>query len=263
MTVLTIVKKTYSFIVMLVIVAVATSCITSKEIIYFQDEAVVENNQVNLNSDIIYKPNDLLFISVGGDKDAVAPFNLPAISYSSSSVAANGELKMPTYLIDTNGNIEYPVLGSIKLGGLTREQATMFLKNKVGEYVKDPIINIRLTNFTIMVLGEVNNPGTFIVEDERISLTEALGMAGDLSIFGKRDNVLLIREHDGKKTFTKFDLTSVNVVNSPHYYLEQNDVLYIEPNQAKVRSASFNPNNGIIISAIGTFATILAIFLVK
>lgn len=243
--------------------SIMCSCVSSKEIIYFQDEPVGLTNQINLNSDIIYKPNDLLFISIGGDKDAVAPFNLPAISYSTSSISANGELKMPTYLIDSDGFIEYPVLGSIKLAGLTRTQATLFLKNKLKDYIKEPIVNIRLINFTITVLGEVNSPGTFSIEDERITLPEALGLAGDLTIHGKRENVFLIRENNGKKEFAKIDLTSINVVNSPNYYLEQNDVIYVEPNQAKVRSASFNQNNAIIISAIGTLATILAIFISK
>lgn len=251
-----------SFSIIILFITVS-SCVTSKEIIYFQDEPISRSNQMDINPAITYKPNDLLFISVGGDKDAVAPFNLPAISYSASDLNANGELKMPTYLIDVNGNIEYPVLGTLNLAGLTRLQATAFLKNKLSEYVKDPIVNIRLINFTITVLGEVNAPGTFSIEDERISLTEALGMAGDLTIHGKRENVFLIRENEGIKQFTQFDLTSVNVVNSPNYYLQQNDVLYISPNKAKIRSASYNQNNGIIISAVGTLATILAIFLVQ
>ncbi|MBP93381.1 polysaccharide export outer membrane protein [Bizionia echini] len=254
-----IIKKTS----LLVIIAAVSSCVTSKEIIYFQDEPVSEYNDIAMNSDIIYKPNDLIFISIGGDADAVAPFNLPAVSYSVSSVNANADLKMPTYLIDKNGNIEYPVLGTIKLGGLTREDATSYLKKEISKYVKDPVINIRLINFTITVLGEVRNPGTFTVEDERISLIEALGLAGDLTIYGKRENVFLIRERDGKKVFTKFDLTKISTISSPNYYLEQNDVLVIEPNSAKIRSASYNQNNGVIISAVGTLATILAIFLVN
>ena len=261
MIVINFLKKQLVKTLVILLALTSLSCVTSKEIIYFQDEAISRENQVSLNSAIIYKPNDLLFISVGGDKDAVAPFNLPAISYSTSSVAATGDLKMPTYLVDNNGNIEYPVLGTITLGGLTREQATMYLKNKISEYVKDPIINIRLINFTVTVLGEVKNPGTFTIEDERISLTEALGLAGDLTIHGKRENVFLIRELDGKKQYTKIDLPSVNSLNSPSYYLQQNDVLYIEPNKAKVRSASYNENNGIIISAIATLATIAAIFI--
>ncbi|MFC5195163.1 polysaccharide biosynthesis/export family protein [Bizionia hallyeonensis] len=256
-------KSIIKKISILLLIVVVSSCVTSKEVIYFQDEPVSEYNDIPMNSDIVYKPNDLIFISVGGDADAVAPFNLPAVSYSVSSVNANADLKMPTYLIDKNGNIEYPVLGTIKLGGLSREDATSFLKNKISAYVKDPIINIRLINFTITVLGEVRNPGTFTVEDERISLIEALGLAGDLTIYGKRENVFLIRERDGKKVFTKFDLTKISTITSPNYYLEQNDVLVIEPNSAKIRSASYNQNNGVIISAVGTLATILAIFLVK
>ena len=109
----------------------------------------------------------------------------------------------------------------------------------------------------------MRNPGTFTVEDERISLIEALGLAGDLTIYGKRENVFLIRERDGKKVFTKFDLTKISTISSPNYYLEQNDVLVNEPNSAKIRSASYNQNNGVIISAVGTLATILAIFLVN
>jgi len=256
-------KSIIKKISILLLIVVVSSCVTSKEVIYFQDEPVSEYNDIPMNSDIVYKPNDLIFISVGGDADAVAPFNLPAVSYSVSSVNANADLKMPTYLIDKNGNIEYPVLGTIKLGGLSREDATSFLKNKISAYVKDPIINIRLINFTITVLGEVRNPGTFTVEDERISLIEALGLAGDLTIYGKRENVFLIREREGKKVFTKFDLTKISTITSPNYYLEQNDVLVIEPNSAKIRSASYNQNNGVIISAVGTLATILAIFLVK
>ena len=256
--------KLYKTISVFALWIFVSSCVTSKEIIYFQDEPVTKSNQMDVvNSAIVYKPNDLLFISVGGDKDAVAPFNLPAISYSTTEIDANGQLKMPTYLVDTDGNIEYPVLGTIKLADLTRMQATALLKNKLAEYVKDPIVNIRLINFTVTVLGEVNAPGTFTIEDERISLTEALGLAGDMTIHGKRENVLLIRENNGKKQFTQFDLTSINVVNSPNYYLQQNDVLYVQQNKAKVRSASYNQNNGIIISAVGTLATILAIFLVN
>ena len=190
----------------------------------------------SLNSDLIYKPNDLLTINVSGlDPDAVKPFNLPVVAYSNSVISAEGNLKMQTYLIDINGNIEFPVLGTIRLEGLTRTKATASLKEKLTEYIKDPIVNIRLANFTITVIGEVNNPGTFTIQDERISLIEALGLAGDLTIHGKRENVFLIREDNGVKRFTKFDLTSIKVVNSRNYYLTQNDVLYVEPNKASAK----------------------------
>ena len=249
---------------MLLAIISLTSCVSSKEIIYFQDEKIEKNDQVSLNSDLIYKPNDLLTINVSGlDPDAVKPFNLPVVAYSNSVISAEGNLKMQTYLIDIKGNIEFPVLGTIRLEGLTRTKATAFLKEKLTEYIKDPIVNIRLANFTITVIGEVNNPGTFTIQDERISLIEALGLAGDLTIHGKRENVFLIREDNGVKRFTKFDLRSIKVVNSRNYYLTKNDLPYVEPNKAKIRSSSYNENNVILISAISTLTTILAVFLIK
>lgn len=250
------------YILIFPVVISFTSCGSSKEIVYFQDEIIEKNDQVPVESELIYKPNDLLTIVVSGlDPEAVKPFNLPVIANNNSLIRAQGELKMQTYLVDLNGFIEFPVLGNIKLGGLSRSQATQLLKTRLTDYIKDPIVNIRLANFTITVLGEVNNPGTFTVEDERISLIEAIGLAGDLTIYGKRENVFLIREDNGVKRFTKFNLTSIKVVNSPNYYLTQNDVIYIEPNKAKVRSSSYNQNNVIIISAVATLATIIAILI--
>jgi len=250
------------YILIFPVVISFTSCGSSKEIVYFQDEIIEKNDQVPVESELIYKPNDLLTIVVSGlDPEAVKPFNLPVIANNNTLIKAQGELKMQTYLVDLNGFIEFPVLGNIKLGGLSRSQATQLLKTRLTDYIKDPIVNIRLANFTVTVLGEVNNPGTFTVEDERISLIEAIGLAGDLTIYGKRENVFLIREDNGIKRFTKFDLTSIKVVNSPNYYLTQNDVIYIEPNKAKVRSSSYNQNNVIIISAVATLATIIAILI--
>lgn len=254
-------QKLYS-ICLLFLVAIATSCTTSKEIVYFQDEPISSSGESSMvNTDIKYKSNDLVTITVSGDPDAVKPFNLQAISYDISQLDVQGSPRLQTYLIDRDGNIEFPVLGTIKLAGLTRTEATALIKGDLLDYVKAPIVNIRLINFTFTVLGAVNNPGAFTIEDEKISVLEAIGHAGDLSIFGKRENVFLIREENGVKRFTKFDLTSINIVNSPNYYLRQDDVIYVEPNQALVRSASYNQNNGIIISAIGTLATIIAILI--
>jgi polysaccharide export outer membrane protein len=202
----------------------------------------------------------LLTIDVAAlDPDAVRPFNLPAVNYSESVISAQGTLKMQTYLIDNNGHIEFPVLGTIKIGGLTRIEATAMMKERLTEYIKDPIVNIRIANFTITVIGDVNRPGTYTIQDERVTLPEALGLAGDLTNTATRTNLFLIRETNGKKRFAKLDLTSINIVNSPLYYLAQNDVLYVEPNNAKIRSSNYNPNTGIIISAVATLATIAAI----
>lgn len=252
----------YKFLIV-TIIALTTSCKSSKDVAYFQDEVLSNlTSQTNNNFQIRFKPDDLLTIDVSAlDPDAARPFNLPAVSYNSSVISARGDLKMQTYLIDSKGNIEFPVLGTVTLGGLTRSEANAMLKDRLLEYIKNPIVNIRLANFTVTVLGEVNRPGTYRVEDERISVAEALGLAGDLTIHGKRNNIFLIREVGGEKRFAKLDLTSINLVNSPYYYLTQNDVLYVEPNKAKARSASYNQNNGIIISAVSTLATIVAILI--
>lgn len=248
-------------ILVLLVVLSLSSCASRQDIVYFQDEpisAATENQ--NANFELTFKTDDLLTIVVSAQDPLVAqPFNLQATSTTTTVIDADGDLKMQTYLIDSNGNIEFPVLGTLKLAGLTRSEANNMLKQKLTEYIVNPIVNIRLANFTVTVLGEVLRPGTYTIQDERISLTEALGLAGDLTIYGRRDNVLLIREIDGQKRYHKFDLTSINTVNSPNYYLTQNDVLYVEPNNAKVRSSSYNQNNGVIISAVGTLATIIAI----
>ena len=245
---------------------ILTSCGSRQDIIYFQDEPLSEaiENQ-NSNFELRFKTDDLLVINVSADDpETVAPFNLNVVSTNTSVIDAQGTLKMQTYLIDSNGNIEFPTLGTLKLAGLTRNEANALLKDKLSIYFKKdapPIVNIRLANFTVTILGEVKNPGTYTIQDEKISIPEALGLAGDLTIYGKRDNIKLIREVDGQKKFAKIDLTSVNVLNSPNYYLTQNDVIYVEQNNARVRASSLNQNNGVIISAIATLATIAAILI--
>nr|WP_321223487.1 polysaccharide biosynthesis/export family protein [uncultured Psychroserpens sp.] len=244
-----------------------SSCGTRKDLVYFQDEPITDQSLSELDNtyEIVYKPNDILTIDVSAEvSESVAAFNLPAVAYNTNAGAANQPTVLrQTYLLDPQGNIEFPVLGTVKMGGLTRAEATAMLKEKIGVYVKEFIVNIRLINFTITVLGEVNRPGAYTVQGERISLTQALGLAGDLTIYGKRNNVFLVREVDGKKKYAKYDLTSINVVNSPVYYLSQNDLIYVEPNNARVKSSSFNPNTGVLISAISTLATIAAIFIFR
>ena len=249
--------------ILLLLVAFLSSCASRQDIVYFQDEPVNSELIMTNNYEIKLKPADMLTIDISAqDPEAVAPFLLTPVAQNiNNALNVSNNLRVQTYLIDINGNIEFPVLGTIKMQDLSRVEATAMLKVKLTEYIVDPIVNIRLINFTVTVLGEVNNPGTFTVQNERISLSDALGLAGDLTIYGKRDNVLLIREVDGQKRYAKFDLNSVNVVNSPNYYLTQNDVLYVEPNSARVRQSSYNPNNGIIISAIATLATIAAILI--
>lgn len=241
-----------------------SSCASRKDMVYFQDEPLIANEINNMNTELVYQPNDLITIDINGaDPETIQPYKLPPVTFDENISVLNvqGSLRVQAYLIDLNGNIEFPSLGTLKIGGKTRTQTIAFIKEKLSEFVKDPIINVRLANFSISVLGEVNRPGVYYIQDERVSLSEALGLAGDLTNTGKRDNIFLIREMDGKKRFAKLDLTSINVVNSPLYYLVQNDVIYVEPNNAKIRSSTYNPNTATVISAISTLATIAAILL--
>lgn len=257
--------KTRILIISILAIITATSCGSRKDLIYFQDEPLEQGQLSSEPTELIYKPDDILTINVTAlDPDTVRPFNLPIVSHNTSDLtSAQGSLSQQTYLIDYNGNIEFPVLGTLKVEGLTRTELTALLVERIKIMANDPIVNVRLANFTITVIGEVSNPGTFTMQDERVTILEALGYANDLTIFGKRKNVKLIREIDGKKKFAFIDLTSINAVNSPLYYLQQNDVIYVEPNNARIRSSTYNQNNSVLLSAIGTLTTIIAVFLIK
>ncbi|MFK7833410.1 MAG: polysaccharide biosynthesis/export family protein [Winogradskyella sp.] len=246
-------------------IAMCTSCASRKNIVYFQDEPIEKGVLTSEPGQLTYKIDDILTINVSAFlQETVAPFNLTVgSSGGNNATSMQGQMQLQTYLVDYDGNIDFPVLGKIKVAGLTRPQLTAYLAERISEYAKEPIINVRLANFTVTIIGEVARPGTFTIQDERVTVLEALGMANDLTIFGKRKNVLIIREIDGKKKFASIDLTSINTVNSPLYYLQQNDVIYVEPNKARMRSSTYNQNNGVLISAIGTLTTIIAVFLLN
>lgn len=251
-------------IISIVTIAMITSCATPKDLLYFQDEPLSGGYIDKAPEQLIYKPDDILSIIVSAaDPLAAQPFNLAAVAETKNVISTTGGTRMQTYLIDFNGNIEFPVLGTLHISGMTRIELTNMLKEKISEYAKDPIINIRLTNFTVTILGEVSRPGTYTIENESVSLPKTLGLANDLTIYGKRKNLLLIREIDGKKMFAKIDLTTVNSISSPLYYMQQNDVLVVEPNKARIRSSNYNQNNMVLISGLALLTTIATIFLIK
>ncbi|WP_179345077.1 polysaccharide biosynthesis/export family protein [Winogradskyella ursingii] len=256
--------KTKTFLIVILVLFVASSCASRKSLVYFQDEHIKEGIPATEPKQLIYKPDDILTINVSAyDAETVVPFNMYTISNNLDQERTNNTRQVQTYLVDYDGNIDFPVLGKIKVEGLTRTEVTSLLTERISEYATEPIVNVRLVNFTVTVLGEVSNPGTFTIQDERITLLEALGLADDLTIFGKRDNLLLIREVEGEKRFATIDLTTINAVNSPLYYLQQNDVIYVEPNNARVRASTYNQNNSVLISAIGTLTTIITVFLIN
>ncbi len=225
--------------------------------IYFQGGMPSAEN--NKNYTPLFRTDDFLYITVLSiDGEAVKPFNLPPPSLTSQQGGyTQGAPSTSGYLVDSDGNIDFPVIGKIKLAGLNRMQAIELLKNKLQVYINNPTVQIRILNYKVTVLGEVRNPGSFNIPNERITILEALGVAGDLNITATRKNILVIRDVDGKKTETKIDLTSKELFASPVYYLQQNDVVYVEPNRAKINSAVVNASNvGIVISVISLLTTL-------
>ena len=234
------------------------SCASREELVYFQDTQ--KEIEASIKYELTYKSDDLITISVSAlDMDAVRPFNLYMTQFRGTAGGLNSTPTLQTYLIDAVGTIDFPVIGNVPLGGLTRKEATRLVMDKLRPYVKDPIVNIRLTNFKISVLGEVNSPGLFNIPNERVTLPEALGLARDLRIQGRRANVLVIREIDGKVTKNYIDLRSSDLFSSPFYYLQQNDLVYVEPNSARIKSSRINPYIGITFSAVSTLISIIAI----
>jgi len=243
----------------LLLLVLATSCVSKHKMVYFgEKEGVVLDTTLQAYAPTIQK-DDLLNINVSATNgEAALPFNLyetPVLG-SSSSISAVEPLP---YLVNAQGEINFPVLGKIKVTGMTTNALSTLLEEKLTAYLVAPIVNITTANFKITVLGEVKSPGTYKVSNQRITVIEALGLAGDLTINGNRLNVTLVRERDGQRLLIPLDLTSKAIFNSPYYYLAQNDVLYVEPNKAKINSSVVGANTSIIFTAISSLISIIAI----
>ncbi|OIP47580.1 MAG: sugar transporter [Flavobacteriaceae bacterium CG2_30_31_66] len=255
-------KNWFKTVLLFCSVLFISSCVSKKDIIYFQNDEI-DQSKVSNSYKTIIKPDDLLQITITAlDTEAVRAFNLAAVTYSTSSNSAIGVAQQQNYLVDNNGEIDFPVLGKLKVGGLNRNELIELLTNKLDpNYIKNPNINIRLANYKVSVLGDVRLPGSYTIPNERITILEALALAGDLNISGKRQNILVIREEDGKKIQYQVDLLSKQLFISPVYYLQQNDVVYVEPNYARIQSASSNSNTTLFISITGLFITIVSLLI--
>jgi polysaccharide export outer membrane protein len=237
-----------------------TSCVSNKKIVYFQNDEIDQNNVSN-SYKTVFKPDDLLQITISSDNAlAVKPFNLNTVAFGSTADAAVGQPKLQSYLIDSKGEIDFPVFGKVKIGGLSRKETIELLKSKLSpDYVKEPMITIRISNFKITVLGDVKEPKTYKIPNERVSILDAIGLAGDLNISGRRDNVLIQREVNGEKLQYRVDLLSNKLNTSPVFYLQQNDIVYVEHNYARIQSASSNSNTSLFISITGLIITIVSL----
>jgi len=234
------------FAFVLLTLITSSGCKLRQKMVYLQESEVVDSSAlVKRNFDPAayaptLRPDDLLQIQVGGqDAEALAPFQfyVNPIGAGTSQNAAQAGLQAAqssaaiTYLIDPNGNINFPVLGFVQVSGLTRLEAIEKLQELLSVYVQDPVVNIQIRNFKVTVLGQVQRPGTYSLPSDRVTVLEAIGMAGDLQLSALRKNVLVIRESNGKREEFRLDLTQKDIYTSPAYYLRQNDVIYVEPNK--------------------------------
>ena len=238
------------------------SCASPKDILLFQDiERLTEYSEAQRNNPTI-REDYLLIITVSApDMEAVRPYNLliETRPMYSSTYNLSSNSQQQSYLVDSEGNIEFPILGRQKVAGMTRAELVDHLRKLISRDVRDPIVNVRIVNYKVTILGEVSRPGTYTIDGERITLPEALGLAGDMTIYGKRDNIIILREVDGKKDHRIIDLTTIESLNSDYYYLKQNDVVYIQPNEAQIQSSKFNRNASVYVSVASLLLSVLVL----
>lgn len=255
----------------IVFLFVLASCKTYEKINYMQDVRVDTPVEVPVNQGIRIQPQDMLSIVVSSKTPELAMiFNLPVVSYQAGSevVSGAGSQRLLGYVVDNNGEIDFPVLGKIKVAGLTRWEVQEYIKKTIIDagLMKDLVVTVEFMNFKISIMGEVNSPGTYTINGDKVTLLEALSMARDLTIYGKRDGVYVVREENGVRTTYNVDLRSVSLFDSPVYYLRQNDVVYVEPNKVRAGQSTINENSLKSVSlwiSIGSFLTSLAVLIFK
>lgn len=243
--------------------AVVASCTTAKEIVYMQNIDEVQLQKLTSQYQARIKKDDLLSIVVSGpDKSVVMPYNLTLSEMSNGGYSNDPEKATLSYLVDNNGEINFPILGKIKVEGMTRTELVNYLTAEISKDVKNPIVYVSFRNYKITVLGEVRSPGTYNMGSERINIFQALGHAGDMLLTAERNDVILIREVDGTPTYYKIDLRDASILNSDIYYMQQNDILYVRPSASRVTSATTATSIwGLVFSSITTVLAVTSMIL--
>jgi len=238
---------------------VITACAPRRDLVYFSNLAKLSSEEKLQNQEVKIQQNDLLSINVNSlNQESNVLFAVNKPSNSENSYRLEG------YRVNREGLINLPVVGNIRLEGLTTEQAQTTITKELEKYVKKPVVDVQLINFKVTVIGEVNKPSSFTVQGDNINLLEALGIAGDMTVYGKRENVLVIREQNGQRTMKRLNLNNQDVMNSPFFYLKQNDVVYVEPDKSK--AIEYSPNTRlmpIVIASISAIAVLITAVLNK
>lgn len=257
--------KIKSILLMAVCALVMASCTSYKNVPYLQNAEEIMAAQAELPLyDAKIMPKDLLTVTVNtSDPEAAAPFNMTVQTAQNLAVSRTSYSQpvLQQYLVNNEGCIDFPVLGTLKVGGLTKNEAEDMIREKLRPYLKEvPIVTVRMSNYKISVLGEVARPGTFTVSNEKVNVLEALAMAGDLTIWGMRDNVKLVREDaTGKREIIELDLTNAEIITSPYYYLQQNDILYISPNKTKAKNSDVGQSTSLWFSATSILVSLASL----
>ncbi len=257
-------KLLSTFVAALILIGLA-SCSGSKEIPYMQNIDTISLAPSKGLYDAKIMPKDLLTITVSTtDADAARPFNLTVQgTLGAGGDASSNSGSMQQYLVDNNGDIKFPVIGKIHVVGLTKTQCEDLITQKISPYMaaqEHPVVTVRMASYHVTVIGEVGSPKVVPVTTEKMNIFEALASAGDLGIYGKRNNIILLREDStGQKSFTRLDLTDANVINSPYYYLQQNDIIYVEPNKVKAQNTSIGSSTTLWFSLVGIVTSVASL----
>lgn len=252
------VRKTCLMVALSMLCMVVVSCTTTKDnnLAYFKDLAASAagtlpegpEREIRLVTD-----NELAISISSAQPEATAMYNVPLGNPATRGViSTQGQPRLLTYIIDRQGNIELPVIGTLHVQGLTTSEVTDIIKKRVSENVHDPYVRVELLGFHVNVMGEVKSPHRIYVQSQRYSVLDALAEAGDLTEFAKRDAVTVIREQNGQKTYQRLNLADSQIFSSPYFYLQQNDVVYVEPNTIKIDNSKYNQNNAFKLSVIST-----------
>ncbi len=233
-------------------------CATSKDVLYFQDIDDVTLEQITTKYEAVIKKDDeLKIIITSADKTVTDPYNFTIGDVSEGySTLATPETPIMSCVVDADGNITFPIFGKIHVEGMTRLQLIDYLTERISVDVKDPTVYVSFKNYKFTVLGDVRNPGTFTYKTEKLSVLQALGYAGDLNVSASRENILLIREVDGVETYTKINLRNSSILDSPYFYLQQNDILYVPPSTTRMMMANYSAGIWSAISALASAVSV-------
>lgn len=256
-------RKYFSIFILL---ALLTSCMSTKNVTYFQNKEEIDQVISRQLYDARIMPKDILQIQVFSITGGAEAFNLLKGTTAATSTSINtNQNSVYNYLVDNEGKIEMPIIGALKLGGLSKNEAEELIKSKIKPYMAESenlVVHVRMMNYKYAILGGVSKPGLYTTQNEKVSILEAIAQAGDLTTFAYRDRIYVIRENsDGQKEYHRLNINDANIISSPYYYLQQNDVVYVEPRKIQARNAFFSANTSIIMTITSSLLSVVTVII--